>query len=47
MERALSDYIGSHVVLEDQKGQGHIKISYNNLEIFEGILQKMGFKYEQ
>ncbi len=46
LERALSDHIGCQVTIEDKEGRGHLKISYSNLEILEGVFQKIGFKFE-
>lgn len=46
IERALSEYIGYPVNIEDKDGRGHIKINYFDLEALDGIFQKINFKYE-
>lgn len=44
LERNLSDYLGTSIALEvNAKQQGKLQIVFNNLEEFEGILQKIGF----
>lgn len=44
LERNLSDYLGTNIHLEvNVKQQGKLQITFNNLEEFEGILQKIGF----
>lgn len=41
LERNLSDHLGTPVILSEK---GYIKIKYDNLDIMEGILQKIGYK---
>lgn len=44
VERALSDFLGSQAAIEDQGGKGYLKIRYENLDILEGIFDKMKFR---
>ena len=44
MERALSDFLGSQAAIEDQGGKGYLKIRYENLDILEGIFDKIKFR---
>ena len=44
IERRLTEFLGSKVVIENQQDKWRLTVSCLNLDIFEGILQKIGFK---
>lgn len=49
LERVVSDHLGSEVRVDaEEEGQpkGWLKIRYFDLETLEGLLQKMGIRYE-
>lgn len=46
LETALTQYIGCKVSIESQEEKGQLKIDFHNLDILEGIFQKLGFKSE-
>ncbi|MGE3919400.1 MAG: ParB/RepB/Spo0J family partition protein [Gammaproteobacteria bacterium] len=44
LEKALSDHVGCNVKIDFENTKGQLKIDFHNLEILEGIMEKMGFK---
>lgn len=42
LESDISEYLGSKVEITDKKGRGYLKIHYQNLDILDGILEKIG-----
>ncbi len=50
LERALSDHIGCNVKLdfnEEQGGKGRLIVEYHNLDILEGVFEKLKFKSDK
>lgn len=46
IERALSDHVGSPArIVQDEDGKWHLEFACHNLDILEGVLQKMNFNY--
>lgn len=46
IERALSDHVGSPArIVQDEDGKWHLEFACHNLDILEGVLQKMNFDY--
>jgi len=45
LETALTQHIGCKVSIENQEEKGQLKIDFHNLDILEGIFEKMGFKF--
>lgn len=43
LENALGDHVGCKVNIDFDNGRGQLKIDFQNLEILQGILEKMGF----
>lgn len=46
LETALTEHIGCKVKIDSDERKGQLKIDFHNLDILEGIFQKMGFKFE-
>lgn len=46
LESALTQYVGCKVTIESLEEKGQLKIDFHNLDILEGIFEKMGFKFE-
>lgn len=46
LETQLADYMGCHVSIEFLEQKGSMKIDFHNLEVLEGIFEKLGFKKE-
>jgi ParB family chromosome partitioning protein len=44
LEQALSEHMGSEVNIDFAKDKGQVKIAFHDLDILEGLLEKMGFK---
>ncbi len=42
LERKLSERLAAKVTIHDQKGKGHIKINYQNLDELDGVLERIG-----
>jgi ParB family chromosome partitioning protein len=48
LEVALSDHIGNRVQLEyEERGGGHLRIRFNNIDELEGHFERIGFKWEE
>lgn len=45
LETALTQHIGCKVSIESQDEKGQLRIDFHNLDILEGIFQKIGFKF--
>lgn len=45
LESALTQHVGCKVTIESDEEKGQLKIDFHNLDILEGIFQKMGFKF--
>lgn len=45
LESALTEYVGCKVTIDSDEEKGQLKIDFHNLDILEGIFQKMGFKF--
>ncbi len=45
LTRALSDHVGCRVSIGSIQGKGELKIHFDNLDVLEGLFQKMGFAY--
>lgn len=46
IERALSDHVGSPArIVQNEDGKWHLEFACHNLDILEGVLQKMNFNY--
>lgn len=47
LETALSEYIGNAAQVDyAERGGGHLRIRFNNVDEFDGILKKLGFEFE-
>jgi ParB family chromosome partitioning protein len=46
LEIALSEHMGCRVNIDFAERKGQLKIDFHNLEILQGLLQKMGFSEE-
>ena len=44
LEEALGDHVGCKVAIEHQGGQCSLTLDCHNLDVLEGVLEKMGFK---
>lgn len=44
LEMALSDHVGCKVSIDFADKKGQLKIDFHNLEILDGLFQKMGFQ---
>lgn len=46
LERALGNHLGCPIQINFEDGKGKLTVDFHNLEIFEGILQKIGYVKE-
>ncbi|GAG76663.1 unnamed protein product, partial [marine sediment metagenome] len=47
LETALAEHIGSKVAINFSEQKGKVQIDFQNLDILQGILEKMGFDSEE
>lgn len=47
LERKLSDHIGCPVSIEEDNGKGCLRVSYQNVNVLQGLLDKMGFDIDK
>ncbi len=47
LEKKLSDHVGCTVKIDEIAGKGHVQIHFQNNDILQGILQKMGFNVDE
>lgn len=45
LESALTEHVGCKVTIDSDEEKGQLKIDFHNLDILEGIFQKMGFNF--
>jgi ParB family chromosome partitioning protein len=47
LEEKLSELVGCPVVIDaDQTGRGEVRVKFANYEILDGILEKIGYRYD-
>jgi ParB family transcriptional regulator, chromosome partitioning protein len=47
LEIALSEHVGNRTQIEyEERGGGHIRLRFNNIDELEGFFEKIGFKYD-
>jgi ParB family chromosome partitioning protein len=45
LEKELADYVGCEVKINYQGNHGKLEINFHNVDVLQGILAKMGFKF--